>query len=112
MEGKGRQRRSFRRAIRRSPGFWSLVAIALLLAAYLAVLEYSRPHVSGDKLRLDTFVSYVREGRIQNARILDSDGIVRGTYVRGGTASAPAGPAPRLDSMDELPAPAGPRPHV
>ena len=76
MDGR---RRNPLRALRRSAGFWSLIAIALLLAAYLAVLEYSRPHVSGDRLRLDTFVSLVREGRVQNARILDSDGIVEGT---------------------------------
>ena len=42
-------------------GLWSAIAIAVLLAAYVGVLTYSSPHVTGDKLRLDTFVRLTLE---------------------------------------------------
>ena len=69
-------------------GLTSLAAVILLLAAYLALLEYSRPHVSGERLRLDTFLELVEKDRIKTARILDGDAVVEGTYARpdGSTA--------------------------
>ena len=71
---------------------WTALAVGLLLVGYVAVLEHSRPHVSGDRLRLDTFVALVGDGRIKEARVLDEDAYVVGTYVK-----VPAGykePAP------------------
>ncbi|MGH9153573.1 MAG: AAA family ATPase, partial [Acidimicrobiales bacterium] len=63
-------------------GLWTAVLVLLLLAAYLGVLELSRPHVGGDRLRFDTFVELVERGRVDDARILDQDSYVVGTYVR------------------------------
>lgn len=56
--------------------------MVVLVGAYLAVLEFSRPHVSGDKLRFDTLVDLVDEGRIRDVTFLDEDAYVVGTYVR------------------------------
>ena len=63
-----------------SAGTWSLLAIVVLLAAYIGLLEYSRPHVSGERLSYDRFVDLAERDRIRNARILDSDGFVVGEY--------------------------------
>ena len=63
-----------------STGSWSLLAIAALLACYIGLLEYSRPHVSGQPLAYDKFVDAAETGRVQSARILDSDGFVVGRY--------------------------------
>ena len=56
--------------------------IVALLAAYAGVLEMSRPHVSGDQLRLDGFLDRAERGRILNAEILDFDSYVVGQYRR------------------------------
>ncbi len=64
-----------------SAGGWSLLAIALLLAAYIALLDYSRPHVGGQRLSYDRFVNLVETNRVRDARILDSDGIVVGNFI-------------------------------
>jgi len=66
-----------------SAGTWSLLAIVVLLAAYVGLLEYSRPHVSGERLSYDRFVDLAERDRIRNARILDSDGFVVGKYLTG-----------------------------
>ncbi len=42
----------------------------------------SRPHVSGDQLRLDGFLDRAERGRILNAEILDFDSYVVGQYRR------------------------------
>ncbi len=63
-------------------GAWFLVAILLLLALYLALIELSRPHVDGQRFRVDQFLTVVDEGRIREAKILDADGIVVGSYER------------------------------
>ncbi|MGH2840347.1 MAG: AAA family ATPase, partial [Solirubrobacteraceae bacterium] len=65
---------------RRSLGFWCVAAIAVLVLIYLVALEASRPHLSGDKLRLDSFNSLVEQDRVQNAKVLDVDRVVTGVY--------------------------------
>jgi cell division protease FtsH len=67
-----------------SAGTWALLAIVVLLAAYVGLLEYARPHVSGDSLSYDRFVDLAERDRIRNARILDSDGFVVGQYLARG----------------------------
>ena len=67
---------------RGSLGFWCSIAIILLFAAYFGVLEASRPHVDGDKLRFDQFVRLADAGDIKNAKILNQDAVVVGTYRR------------------------------
>jgi ATP-dependent metalloprotease FtsH len=65
---------------RRSLGFWSLAGIAALILIYAVVLEASRPHVSGQRLRLDGFYNLVNTHKITNATLLDQDRYVVGTY--------------------------------
>ena len=67
---------------RGSLGFWCSIAIMVLLAAYLGMLEASRPHVSGDKLRYDQFVRLADADDIKHARILNQDAVVTGNYRR------------------------------
>ena len=66
---------------RLSGGAWTLLTIAVLLACYIALLEYSRPHVSGESLTFNRFVELAERDKIKDARILDVDGIVVGSYV-------------------------------
>ncbi|HET7489556.1 MAG TPA: AAA family ATPase [Acidimicrobiales bacterium] len=79
-----------RRGRRNSLGILTIVSICVLLAGYAAVMEHSRPHVKGDRLRLDTFVNLVVNGRVKTVSILDEDAYAVGTYVKvpPGTADA------------------------
>ena len=76
-----KNRRSRRWTPQLSAGVWALLTIVVLLAGFVALLEYSRPHVTGERLSFDRFVDLAERDRIRNARILDSDGIVAGQYV-------------------------------
>ena len=67
---------------RRSFGFWCCFIAGLLVAIYIGVLVSSRPHVDGDRLRLDGFVSLAEANRIRSIEIRDADGYVVGDYVR------------------------------
>ena len=75
-------------------GILTGVALALLIVAYLGVLELSRPHVSGERLRYDTLVELAQSGRLVNAHILDEDAYVVGSYIRE-TAESGAEATPR-----------------
>jgi ATP-dependent metalloprotease FtsH len=61
-------------------GSVALLAVILLLAAYIGLQEYSRPHVSGDQLSYSRFVDLAERDKIKDARILDSDAYVVGSY--------------------------------
>jgi hypothetical protein len=50
------------------------VAIVVLVVAYAGVLTASVPRVSGDSLRLNSFVSLAQAGRVQGAVFLEQDG--------------------------------------
>jgi len=65
---------------RRSLAFWCLAGIAALIVFYAVVIEASRPHVSGEKLRLDGFYTLVKTNKITSATILDQDRYIVGTY--------------------------------
>jgi ATP-dependent metalloprotease FtsH len=83
VPGNPDRRRTFGRASGKSRlGFWTAVVVLFLVAAYLGVLELTRPHVKGDRLRYDSFVMLVEQGRIREARVLDEDSYIEGTYVR------------------------------
>ncbi|HSH59777.1 MAG TPA: AAA family ATPase, partial [Acidimicrobiales bacterium] len=58
------------------------MTVGILLLSYVLVVANSRPRVSGDRLRLDQFVALVGRGDILDARILDQDEFVVGTYRR------------------------------
>jgi cell division protease FtsH len=62
---------------------WASLAIMVLLAVYIGVLEYSRPHVSGERLSYDRFVDLAERDAVRNARILDVDAYVVGEYRTG-----------------------------
>ncbi len=69
-------------------GLYSVMAVVLLLAAYVGVLAYSKPHLSGEKLRLDSFVELVGKNRIKSAKVLDEDSTITGTFIRRGGSEA------------------------
>ncbi len=68
------------------PGAWALLTVAVLLAGYIGLLEYARPHVSGDRLALDVFIDLAERDQIVDARILDVDAYVEGSYIAPGGA--------------------------
>jgi cell division protease FtsH len=59
-----------------------IIALALLGGAFFALLDYSRPHVTGDALRFDSFLDAAEKGQIKDAQVLGEDGYVIGTYQR------------------------------
>jgi cell division protease FtsH len=77
-----RRRRLQAAATRRfhTVGFWASLLIVLLIVGYVQAIEVSRPHVTGRQLPFSTFVSLANSGRIVNARVLDVDSYVVGTY--------------------------------
>ncbi|MBA3300386.1 MAG: ATP-dependent zinc metalloprotease FtsH [Thermoleophilaceae bacterium] len=82
MADKGKRKRKRRGAGKSHLGLYSVLAVVLLLAAYVGVLAYSKPHVGGDKLRLDSFVKLVGDKKIKSAKVLDEDSTITGTYER------------------------------
>ena len=75
--------------MRRRLGILVALIVLVLLGAYAGVLEYSRPHVTGDVLSANQFFGMASSGRIKEARLLDVDSYVVGTYVRDdGTLAA------------------------
>ncbi|MDP8943936.1 MAG: ATP-dependent zinc metalloprotease FtsH [Actinomycetota bacterium] len=72
----------FRRGPSTGIGFWSVLAIVVLLTLYAGVLEASRPHVSGDQLSLTQFLELTERGRVRTAEVLDYDSYVVGRYAR------------------------------
>jgi len=75
-------RRNKRKKTRSLLGLWTLLAVLVLLGAYAGVVVNSRPSLPGDPLRFDTFVDYVDGGLIRDARVLDQDSFVVGSYVK------------------------------
>ena len=114
-ERKRRRRRS-RWAGRSKLGLVTALGLVLLLGSYVWVLDLSRPHVDGDRQRFDTFVRLVLDGRVRDAKVLDEDAYVVGTYGKANPdqASAPAAGSGGHDrgttSLDLAARPAAPRP--
>ncbi len=82
-EGSGKKPSGSERqggGLRRSLGFWCIAAIVVLVLVYLVALEASRPHLVGDKLRLDSFQTLVDEDKVDNAVVLDVDRVIKGVY--------------------------------
>jgi ATP-dependent metalloprotease FtsH len=67
---------------RRSLAFWCLAGIAALIVFYAIVIEASRPHVSGQRLRLDGFYDLVKSNDVTSATVLDQDRYIVGAYKR------------------------------
>ena len=84
------RRKGLRRRVRKNRlGLVTGVIMALLALAYVVVLAQQRPNVTGDRLRIDTFMTLASKGQIREVRILDEDAYVVGTYVPNPTAPAP-----------------------
>ena len=77
-------RRSPKNATRRfgTPGFWTILAIVILLVAFVQVVAASRPQVTGRELPFSTFLDLAESDRVRDARILDVDSYVVGSYRR------------------------------
>ena len=60
-----------------------ILALPLLAVFYALVLWWSQPRSSGDELRIDEFTTFLAQGRIQGAEILETDNRIVGTYDRG-----------------------------
>ncbi len=83
MAGTPKRSSKWRRRSGRSRlGLWSSLAVVGLLLAYVGVLEYSKPHVGGDRLRFDTFVRTLDRKQIKDVRILNQDAVLTGRYTR------------------------------
>src|SRR5215510_10529702 len=60
-----------------------IVALPVLVAFYVVLLYWSNPHTGGRELRIDQYITLLRQGRIQSATILESDNRIAGKYDRG-----------------------------
>ncbi|MBA2438818.1 MAG: ATP-dependent zinc metalloprotease FtsH [Acidimicrobiia bacterium] len=60
-----------------------ILALPFLAAFYGVVLWWSQPRSPGDELRIDEFTTFLAQGRIQEAEILETDNRIAGTYDRG-----------------------------
>ena len=65
-----------------SPGFWAILAVAVLLIAFAQVIVASQPHPTGQRLDFSSFENLAENGSVQTARILDEDSYIEGTYQR------------------------------
>jgi len=82
MSATNKQRRRPNEAKKSHLGLWAGLAVGLLLLSYVGVVANSRPRVSGDRLRLDEFVTLAGNGALRSGRILDQDQFVVGGYER------------------------------
>jgi len=69
--------------MRRRGLFLAIAALPVLGLFYATLLYWSSPHTDGNQLRIDQFVTLLRQGRIQTATILESDARITGKYDRG-----------------------------
>src|SRR5690348_6713311 len=60
-----------------------IIALPVLVAFYAVLLYMSEPHTGGRELRIDQYITLLRQGRIQTATILESDNRITGKYDRG-----------------------------
>lgn len=80
-------------------GFFTI--FILLVGSYVWTLDLARPHVTGDRIRLDRFVDLVQTGKIKDAHLLDVDGFVVGDYETKNGKVAPYN-APYLKNQTSL----------
>ncbi len=61
----------------------AIAALPVLGLFYATLLYWSNPHTPGTQLRIDQFITLLRQGRIQSATILETDNRITGKYDRG-----------------------------
>jgi cell division protease FtsH len=62
---------------------FAILALPVLIGFYATLLWWSSPRTGGKELRLDQYITLLRQGRISSANILESDNRVTGKYDRG-----------------------------
>ena len=67
-----------------TPGFWAGLIVAVLLISYIQVLAAIRPDPEGRRIEFSRFVELAESGALKEARILDQDAYVQGTFQRPG----------------------------
>jgi len=73
-----------RKAKARKKGLlFAILAMPVLIGFYATLLWWSSPRTGGRELRLDQYITLLRQGRISSATILESDNRITGTYDRG-----------------------------
>ncbi|MGH9279191.1 MAG: ATP-dependent zinc metalloprotease FtsH [Acidimicrobiales bacterium] len=60
-----------------------IIALPVLCLFYALLLYWSNPHSDGRQLRIDQYITLLRQGRVQSATILEPDRRIIGTYDRG-----------------------------
>src|SRR2546428_7793941 len=73
---------------RRRATMLCMLALPVLIAFYVVFLYWSSPHTPGRQLRLDQYLTLLRQGQIPGAGILDTDNRITGHYTRGPYSSA------------------------
>src|SRR5919202_513963 len=68
---------------RRRGLFFAIAGFPVMGAFYALMLYWSNPHTGGTELRLDQYITLLRQGRIQTATILEPDNRIVGQYDRG-----------------------------
>src|SRR3954452_6953064 len=68
---------------RRKALIFAILAFPGLIGFYGTLLWWSSPRSGGKELRLDQYITLLRQGRISNATILESDNRITGSYDRG-----------------------------
>ena len=63
--------------------FLAIAALPVLGLFYATLLWWSSPHTGGHELRIDQYITLLRQGRIQTATILESDNRIIGTLRPG-----------------------------
>jgi cell division protease FtsH len=68
---------------RRKALVFAILAFPVLLGFYATLLWWSSPRTGGQELRLDQYITLLRQGRISSATILETDNRITGNYDRG-----------------------------
>jgi cell division protease FtsH len=68
---------------RRKALWFAIAAFPVLIGFFAALLWWSSPRTGGRELRLDQYITLLRQGRISSATILETDNRITGTYDRG-----------------------------
>src|SRR3954452_1684988 len=76
---------SKKRDARRKALIFAILAFPILIGFYGTLLWWSSPRSGGKELRLDQYITLLRQGRISNATILETDNRIAGTYDRAST---------------------------
>ncbi|MGH2705726.1 MAG: ATP-dependent zinc metalloprotease FtsH [Actinomycetota bacterium] len=69
--------------VRRRVLILCILALPVLIGFYALLLWWSTPRTPGDQLTLTQYLTLLRQGRVQDATLLDTDNRVFGTYDRG-----------------------------